>query len=398
MLSLLDHRASETEFLRLEVAQLERVIGAARTSQTDELTRLSDECAHLNDELVAERAHASACDVALAEARAELEAVRSDRGLTTEEVIAWALHAQVLREELSQAEAECAAAAEAEGCALSVARSYRGFAAHGASQLDTMHASLDEMGGRIEARLASLHDAAHAAVRGRALRAAIASSDAQRMVPALRRWARLVADERTRTMWAARLERAVKGETEQLRADRTRTETMLRTERADAVSARRAAGVSIERLTAERDAAVEAAATSGTRAERAEALLAEQGTALRDALARAETAESALRTAEEGRERANAALAEVSEARRDLSRELEACRIAHADERQQRAFLSRALADERRFAGRREAAETSLGHVAREHAELRAELGALGAQAAAARAEVSDALLRSLTA
>ena len=59
----------------------------------------------------------------------------------------------------------------------------------------------------------------------------------------------------------------------------------------------------------------------------------------------------------------------------------------------QRTFLSRALHDERRLAGRREAAEAQLAHAAEVHGELRHALLELDDQTQQLRRDVPRALV-----
>ena len=93
----LDYGVAEAEFLRREVSDLERVIQSLRKSRAND---------------------------------------------TQEETVTLMHHTELLRNELFDAEAEREAANQAETYALSVARSYRSFAAQGAHQLDELRSGV----------------------------------------------------------------------------------------------------------------------------------------------------------------------------------------------------------------------------------------------------------------
>ena len=128
----------ELYFLRAEVSKLERIIEASAESRTAmarqaQLSQRTTRVCH------------GYLDTALAEVGSSLawEALRADPPDLGQlgraallEMRGLAVDAGVLRSELALVESERSAAREVEAYALSVARSYRGFASQGATRLD----------------------------------------------------------------------------------------------------------------------------------------------------------------------------------------------------------------------------------------------------------------------
>ena len=145
----------ELYFLRGEVAKLERIIEASAESRAAmaRQVQLSQRGGRVCHECL---------ETALAEVGSSLgwEALRSeppDLGQLGHAVLiemrGLAVDASLLRAELALVEAERSAACEVEAYALSVARSYRGFASQGAARLDEVKGRLRSAQGRMQQQL-----------------------------------------------------------------------------------------------------------------------------------------------------------------------------------------------------------------------------------------------------
>ena len=170
--------ASEVEFLRREVLDLERVIKtlhASRTSDSQDRAQL-ERRTHAALEESAKK-HAAALRE-LDGARAELFRMREEHSYAISSASAGeaetrvlACELRLLALELLDAEAEREAAREAEASALSIARTYRRFAAQGASRLDEMRVGIEEVQVRVRRRVEELQLASREVLRLRARRA-----------------------------------------------------------------------------------------------------------------------------------------------------------------------------------------------------------------------------------
>jgi hypothetical protein len=111
---------------------------------------------------------------------------------------------RLLALELLDAEAEREAAREAEASALSIARTYRRFAAQGASRLDEMRVGIEEVQVRLQRRVEELQMASREVLRLRALRTEIDASLTEADADHLRkieRWGRACTAVGLATAW-----------------------------------------------------------------------------------------------------------------------------------------------------------------------------------------------------
>jgi hypothetical protein len=313
---------AEVQFLRREVKELEQVIDSLGETHRDETDRLMELESAVQE--ARETARSAECqrdetknrlielgaeaDQQLAEVRAEADrrvaAVRqqlgaacgdlstalgaaADRGAETRTM---EVELRLLSQELLEADAESVTARASEASALSIARSYRSFAAQGAARLDDMRLGLDAVLGRLQAQLAELQAAAQQKLAGRALRAALAWRAARGLGAALRRWRAVAMGEEQRSALAARLEAAYRHRDADAAAARAHA-------LAERVAEREAAEARTGTLQRELDAALDAAERSDSAAKAAKAAEAE----LQAGLKAAAEAEEARRSDAEAR-------------------------------------------------------------------------------------------------
>ena len=212
----------ELTFLRAEVSKLERFIEASAESraatarQAQQLQRDAQLCHEC-------------LETALVEVGSSLgwEALRADSAdlgqlgrVALLEMRGLAVDTAVLRAEMALVESERNAAREVEAYALSVARSYRGFASQGAARLDEVKGRLRGAHGRMQQQLDGVREAALLALRRRAVRSLVGLRCGLAARAALTRWQQAVAMERFTRGMAIQLQAAARQEEAELREQR----------------------------------------------------------------------------------------------------------------------------------------------------------------------------------
>ena len=377
---------AEVEFLKREVLDLERVIKSLHSSRTEDryaLEEADQRAAAIDAEAQQWRA---AHECKLHEAQEALRGVRAEHAAAIAAAAAREAETRMLTVELRllcvelfDAETEREAARESEASALSIARSYRGFAAQGAGRLEEMRAGIEDVQARLQQRLAGYQLAAQHALRLRALRAACGWRAARRLQCALSRWMLLVFTAEQREEVQARLEAAYRyrdleeaqqrvQQTNERQRERDAAESRVRQVEAEAKEARkeRDQALSAAGLAASKQAAAEKAAADLqeqlANAER-QTQLVRQSSAADLAAAREQLAATrrdvvaasapivAAREETEAVEaelsRCRVMLREQSESIESLRAELAAEREARDEESRTRLFLERVLKDER---------------------------------------------------
>ena len=147
--------ASELAFLRREVSDLERVIKSLHSSRTDDKYALEQAQLAARHESALREDESAARESALHELRVQHAAALSAAASRDAETRILTVELRLLCAELFDAEAEREAARESETSALSIARSYRGFAAQGAQRLEELRGGMEGMQGRLLQRLGS---------------------------------------------------------------------------------------------------------------------------------------------------------------------------------------------------------------------------------------------------
>ena len=165
---------SECEFLRREVADLERVIKSLHSSRSDDryaLEQVESLLVRTRDESSMLEGQQWAAQSAMAELRSQHAAALAAAASREAETKMLGVELQLMCAELFDAETEREAARESEGSALSIARSYRSFAAQGAARLEDMRGGIEAVQGRLAQRLAAYQTQAQHNYTVRALRA-----------------------------------------------------------------------------------------------------------------------------------------------------------------------------------------------------------------------------------
>ena len=171
-------KSAEIDFLKSEVLDLERVIKSLHENRTDQrhemmlaeerVTRASDEKQQWRTALEQKLHEYEMIISALREERAGAVAAAASREAETHMLT---VELRLLRTELFDAEAEREAARASEASALSVARSYRCFAAQGAGRLEELRTGIDDVQSSLQQRLTAYQRSADVSLRTRALRA-----------------------------------------------------------------------------------------------------------------------------------------------------------------------------------------------------------------------------------
>ena len=417
--------ASEVEFLRREVADLEMVIKALHASRGDaaqarvqaerRATSALEEHGRQQEFLAAElETRSRELDEAREQAReaqAEQASAISAAAAREAEAHTLAVNIRLLALELFEAEEERESAREAEASALSIARSYRRFAVEGASRLDEMRLGIEAVQGRLEERVLGLQSATSDALRARALRAIGGWWMAHGLSFGFARWRALVMSAEHREAIELRLETAYR-----------RRDIETNAARVHAVNERRQAVGAAEAVKAQMQMELrEATASAASEAERRQ-LLEKRCTSLAAQLEQSETRAEAARQhtyaelaacreelqgsrreaalAKEGQRAALAELTELRtevEARRSELAATKAKLTTEAEGREEevrtRAFLERVLRDERVHAARRAEEAAALAELEEEHDDVADLLRALAADVANAKYECHQSLL-----
>ena len=186
--------SAEVEFLKREVIDLERVIKSLHMSRTDDryaLERAEERASLVADESLQWR---SVQESRLQEAQAALRSVRTEHAAAIAAAAAreaetrmLTVELRLLCVELCEAETEREAARESEASALSIARSYRGFAAQGAGRLEEMRAGIEGVQQRLQQRMSGFELSARHALRVRGLRSVVGWRGARALHHALSR-------------------------------------------------------------------------------------------------------------------------------------------------------------------------------------------------------------------
>lgn len=424
--------SAEVEFLRREVLDLERVIKSLHTSRTDDryaLERAEERASLVADESQQWRslneARFQETQTALRSVRAEHAAAIAAAAAREAETMMLTVELRLLCVELSEAETEREAARESEASALSIARSYRSFAAQGAGRLEEMRTGIESVQQRLQQRLSGFEHSARHALRVRGLRSVIGWRGARALYHALSRWMLLVFTAEQREAVQARLEAAYRyrdREQAQLRVqqsqerqrERESAEARAQQVEADATEARKerdralaaAQQAAAKQAAADKEAAEarQQLASAERQAEAARQAAAADLAAARDQLAAArrdvlaagapaiaarESAESASAELAQCRAQLREASEEASTARAELAAE----RDAREEEARTRMFLERVLKDERAHAQRRADEAEVLAEVAEDHEALRRALQVVSDEASSVSFELSATLL-----
>jgi hypothetical protein len=426
------HDSSEVAFLKRELLDLERVIKALHTSRSDDRhLRLEAEsrATRTVDETQQWRA---ACEMQLHEAQEALRSLRVEHAAALAAAASREAETQMLHVELGlvcselfDADAEREAARESEGSALSIARSYRSFAAQGATRLEEMRQGMEGVQTRLLHKLEGYQCAATHALRLRGLRSVRGWKSWRGLYHAMSKWVMLVFTAEQRAAVAARLEAAYRHRDQDLCAQRVQLATERRDEREAAQAEHRRC---VEEVKGAKRAQEAAAATAGVERERriaAERERDEIRVHLDEALRQAEMARQAnaaelaaardqLASARRDIVMAVSPVAAAREARQALEMDLETCRAAlqerndelvetqrvlaleresRQEEAHTRVFLERVLRDERMHAAHRSEEALLLGELCEEQRGLVTTLEALGEQATAVKYELNTALL-----
>ena len=366
--------ASELAFLRREVSDLERVIKSLHSSRTDDKYALEQAQLAARHESALREDESAARESALHELRVQHAAALSAAASRDAETRILTVELRLLCAELFDAEAEREAARESETSALSIARSYRGFAAQGAQRLEELRGGMEGMQGRLLQRLGLYQIQAHHCLKVRALRSARGWRAARELSRSLTKWMLLVRTAEQRESVAARLEAAYRHRDLQSAAQRMHSNN----ERREYDEARAALQDQVVSARRERDSAMreaEAATAARHEAERVSELLRGQLAQAQQQVESARRKESAdvaaareqLVVSKRETAAANASLASAREAQRAAEASLAECKAALAskdvevsmaneaqeEEGRTRVFLERVLKDERNHAARR---------------------------------------------
>ena len=417
--------ASEVEFLRREVFDLERVIKtlhASRTSDSQDRAQL-ERRTHAALEESAKK-HAAALRE-LDGARAELFRMREEHSYAISSASAGeaetrvlACELRLLALELLDAEAEREAAREAEASALSIARTYRRFAAQGASRLDEMRVGIEEVQVRLQRRVEELQMASREVLRLRALRAVHGWSVARGLNRAFMSWRFIVFSAEQREAVALRLEAAYR----QRDIEAAATRVQAASERRQARELTCAAKTRLESEQREaaliKERAVASAAADAERralAEKRAATLASQLEDSRQTVARVKQAgaadlaacreelSAARHDTARAREAERAAAAQAAQAQAQLESfrmqlaqarsEAKEATEARLEESKTRAFLERVLREERAHASRRATEATLLVEALEELGVTHEDLDEISARLGGAIFELNSSLL-----
>lgn len=417
--------ASEVEFLRREVLDLERVIKSLHASRSadTQVRAQSESRMSLALEVNAQQREADireleATRAALATMRVDHDGAVVVAAARDMEVRVLTVELRILAIELLDAEAEREAAREAEGSALSIARSYRGFAAQGASRLDELRSGIEMVQSRLLQRVARLQAGTSSALRTNALRVLCGWRVARGLGFAMARWRLLVVSAEQREAVAQRLETAYRHRDIEEAAARVQlaNERRQTKEAADAARSRmdaelREAALERERASASASAEVERRKQADRRAEKLSSQLegaqkqgeqARQAAAAELAACRAELTEArrAAATAREGERTATATAASLRAELDECSRALAKAKAdaaaeseERAEEARTRAFLERVLRDERQHATRRAEEAAALAALVPEHTELGEVMHRLSSELATCKFELNNSLL-----
>ena len=397
--------ASEIEFLQREISQLERVIKALHSSRAENkwalehaeklLVRSQDDSAILEHQQ-------QQTQQALVELRSMHTAALAAAASHEAKVRMQTVELRLLCTELFNAELEREAAQEAELSALSIARSYRSFAAQGAARLAEMRDGVNCVQGRLYDRLDAFRRHARSCLRMRALRSVHGWCRMRDVGRCLSRWMLIVFSAEQHHAVALRLEQAYRHRDGRRIAERQKLQLEKREALKQGDFLRQQLSAEVDTMRAERDAALivasEARAAEASAREAYSTLqhhfdeaqqridvLRRRGAAdlaaARDELeaSRRDTAAASVpvTAARKAQQAAEAALAECEAVLVERGAELKVARAEviqardlQADERRMRAFLERVLRDERTHAAQRVEDVAIMRASEKDHAEL----------------------------
>ena len=409
------------EFLRREVVDLERVIKSLHQTRTDDRYALEQAEALLvrsRDESSMHEGQHELAHHALIEMRTHHTAALGAAAAREAEASMLNVELRLMCNELYAAESEREMAREAEASALSIARSYRGFAADGASRLSDMRGSIQEVQTRVLQRLEAYQAHAQHNWKLRALRSVRGWRASRDMSRSLSRWMLLVFTAEQRAAVAARLEAAYRQRDKESAAQRVQQTAERRAELQSAKAAKAAHEEQLAAARKERDAAKQTAAAEreartaaeiaaeDLRAQLSEAQAqidkakrsgAADMAAARDQLTASKreisAASAPLAAAQEGQRTAEASLLACRAALAEREEEVAAARLALEEESRTRLFLERVLKDERAHAARRGEEAAGLRALLEERQEVERVLAELSVSTSRAKFELNDALL-----
>ena len=396
--------ASEVEFLKQEVRDLERVIKSLHSSRLSDRAAREEAAGRTTAALEeAERQHAAdtrhieTTSNALMTLRADHAGAIAVAAAREAEGRVLTVELRLLALELIDAEAEREAAREAEASALSIARSYRRFAAQGAGRLDDMRLAIEAVQGNLLQRITHLHADSLQTLRLRGLRAVCGWQVGRDVGAAFGLWRTLVWSAEHREAVMNRLEVAYRQRDIDTAAARVRAAGERRQARESDTVSRGAYDPELREATLERERALAASAAEAERRSRSEARVstleaqlerarreahevkraaATELAACREELLTARREAGAARDAQRHAEAASeSAAADVAAAQADLDgarAEAAAQSAMRQEEERTRRFLERVIRDERMHAAAR-ATEVSI-HT-REHSHPLARCG-----------------------
>ena len=236
-------RRGEIEFLRREVGDLERVIKSVHSTRNGDRYALEQAEAQLLRARHVSAAHEGQqqlVESTLHDMHAQHAAALAAAATREAETRMLTVELRLLCVELFDAETEREAARESEGSALSIARSYRGFAAQGAARLEDMRSGIDGVQLRLLQQLDSYRAQAQHSLKLRALRATRGWRSARDLGRCVTRWMIFVFTAEQRSAVAARLEAAYRHRDLEHAARRTQSMAERREELAAAAVARAA--------------------------------------------------------------------------------------------------------------------------------------------------------------
>ena len=250
------------EFLRREVVDLERVIKSLHQTRTDDryaLEQAEGLLVRSRDESAMHEGQHELAQHALLEMRTHHTAALAAAAAREAEARMLTVELRLMCNELFEAEAEREMAREAEASALSIARSYRGFAAQGASRLEDVRGGIQAAQARVLQRLEGYQAHAQHNWKLRALRSVRGWRASRDMSRSLARWMLLVFTAEQRAAVAARLEAAYRQRDVESAAQRVQMAAERRVELETAKAAKAAHEEQLAAARKERDAAKQTA-------------------------------------------------------------------------------------------------------------------------------------------
>jgi len=415
--------AGEVSFLRGEVHSLEQVICAVRRTCEQDTARHVRAISLAHEQLDALRESEVRREAELLCLCDQIAALEEEREVAGETGVAQARECatlatafQLLRTELRGEEFASRMAREAEGCALSIAKTYRNFAIQGATQLERVEAEMLKSRKRVEARLSHLGATAQASLRQRSLRILLNLAASEACAEALRRWMASTAAMRRAEAYVVGISAAVRREVTYNTTHNHRMKTQLKSERMDAAKTLHEANTKVGRLEQEIARLRMDVSTAEEKWRQAEegkrialsTLVSLQGslppsqthTSFADDTEMADHIDNNLTSPSGSCNELDCLRREVEALRDELSQKRELIRqlkIMNEETEMERRFCERALRDERRVAEERTQREAALMEEAAMkeqcNAELHADLTSLLSESTETRLAVVDALL-----